>query len=98
MKRVRLSPRAARDLEEIGDFIARDSPAQAVSFIEELLAKCVAIAEMPEAYPEQTDLARGVRRVVHQRYLVFYTVGTHGIRVERILHGARDVDWQLFRG
>jgi plasmid stabilization system protein ParE len=29
------SPKAAEDLEEIGDYIARDNPQRAVSFIEE---------------------------------------------------------------
>lgn len=98
MRRVRLSPRAARDVEEIGDFIARDSPARAVSFIEELLAKCEAITETPAAWPEQPGLAPGVRRAVHQRYLLFYTVHARHIRIERILHGARDIDWRFFRG
>lgn len=97
MRRTRLSPRAARDLEEIGDFIARDSPARAVSFIEELLAKCDVIAKTPAAWPKPPGLALGVRRAVHQRYLLFYTVHARHVRIERILHGARDIDWRLFR-
>ncbi len=98
MRRLRLSPRAARDLEEIGDFIARDSPARAVSFVEELLAKCEAITQTPTAWPEQRGLAPGARRAVHQRYLLFYTVHVRQVRIERILHGARDIDGRLFRG
>jgi plasmid stabilization system protein ParE len=35
---VSLSPRAVLDLEEIGDYIARDNPIRAVAFVEELRA------------------------------------------------------------
>jgi toxin ParE1/3/4 len=34
--RLLLSPRAQLDLEEIGDYIARDNPARAISFLDEL--------------------------------------------------------------
>jgi ParE toxin of type II toxin-antitoxin system, parDE len=35
-RRLLLSPRAAADLEEIADYIARDNPPRAVSFLLEL--------------------------------------------------------------
>jgi len=38
--RLVLSPRAQLDLEEIGDYIARDNPARALSFLDELKAHC----------------------------------------------------------
>ena len=38
--RFRFSRQAEIDIEEIGDFIARDNPARAVSYIQELRAKC----------------------------------------------------------
>ena len=91
MNRLRLSPRAAEDLEAIGDFIARDSPRRAVSFVEELLEACRTIARMPEAYPAVPELAEGLRRAVHGRYLIFYTVRSREVRIERLLHGARNI-------
>jgi plasmid stabilization system protein ParE len=51
--RLAVSPRAARDLEDIGDYIARDNPARAVSFISELRLACVAIAANPQGFPAQ---------------------------------------------
>jgi plasmid stabilization system protein ParE len=39
-RRLLLSPRAAADLEEIADYITRDNPARAASFVAELEAKC----------------------------------------------------------
>ena len=38
------------------------------------------------------DIAPGIRMQVHGRYLVFYRVQMDAIRIERILHGAQDVE------
>ena len=46
---VHLTAEAVRDLEAIGDFIARDNPERAVSFIGELRAKCLALADLRSA-------------------------------------------------
>ncbi len=91
--RLLLSPRAAADLEEIADFIARDNPVRAASFVAELEAKCRAVAETPELYPARTDLGQGLRMAVHGRYLVLYRdlPGESTVRVERVLHSARNL-------
>ena len=88
MTPVVLSPQAARDIESIGDYIARDNPARAVSFARELRQRCVDIGRMPRAYPCVPGL--DLRRVVHGRYLIFYREASGAVRVERVLHGARD--------
>lgn len=38
------SPMADLDLEEIGDYIARDNLKRALSFIEEIRARCLTLA------------------------------------------------------
>lgn len=88
---VVLSPVAERDLEEIGDYIARDSPRRDVDFIRGIRERCEAIAAAPRRAPLRDDISAGVRMVVHGHYLVFYRVTGAEIRVERILHGARDI-------
>lgn len=92
-RRLVLSPRAAQDLEEIAATIARDNPARAASFIAELEDKCRAVARTPELYPARPDLAPAMRMAVHGRYLIFYREFAEAgvVRVERVLHGARDV-------
>jgi toxin ParE1/3/4 len=92
-RRLLLSPRAAADLEEIADYIARDDPARAGTFVAELEAKCRAVATSPALYPECQDLAPGLRMAVHGRYLVFYRdlPGDDAVRVERVLHCARNL-------
>jgi toxin ParE1/3/4 len=96
-RKLLLSPRAAADLEEIADYIARDNSARAASFVAELEAKCRAVAASPELYPARDDLAPGLRMAVHGRYLVIYRdLPRDGVvRIERVLHGARNLP-QLF--
>lgn len=45
-----ISPAAIYDIESIGDHIAQDNPARALSFISELYNQCQRIGDSPEAY------------------------------------------------
>jgi len=90
------SPLAEFDLEEIGDYIARDNPPRAVSFIREIRELCVKITAMPETAPLRHELVEGIRMVPFGRYLIFYTIGAKSIRIERVLHGARKIIPILF--
>ena len=92
-RRLLLSSRAAADPQEIVDYIARDNPIRAASFVAELQAKCRAVAASPELYPTRTDLAPGLRMAVHRRYLVLYRdlPGENTVRIERVLHSARNL-------
>ena len=91
MKPVRFSPKVESDLEEIGDFIARDNPRRAVSFIDELIELCELIGRSPDAFQSMPSLGPDIRRAVHGRYSIFYTVHALEVRIERVLHGARRV-------
>lgn len=96
--KVHFSPRSEEDLEEIADFIARDSPQRAISFIAEIRATCEKLADAPLGYELQPQLDPDIRRAVHGRYLIFYSVYPKHIRIQRILHGARDLTDDLFDG
>ena len=89
--KLALSPRAALDLEEIGDYIARDNPSRAISFVRELKRECHRIAKRPGAFPVRDDLAAGIRMGVHGKYLIFFRVIDKTVRVERVIHGARNL-------
>ena len=86
------SPVAETDLADIGDYIALANPRRAVTFVREIRDRCNAIAGAPEAAPLREDIAPGIRRLVHGKYLVFYRILVDAIRIERILHGAQDVE------
>ena len=92
MSGYRFRPKAVADLEAIGDFIAADNPASAVSFVDEWLAACARISEQPRAYRRREDLAGGLRQAVEGRYLIVFTAGEEGVVIERVLHGARRLE------
>jgi toxin ParE1/3/4 len=89
--KVVLTANAQRDLEEIGDWIARNNPVRAVSFVIELHRACLAIGRAPKSYP-LVDKSRDMRlrRRVHGNYLIFYDVGPRVVEILHILHCARD--------
>ena len=85
------------DLEGIGDHIAADNPARAVSFIEEILAAGDDLARMPLAFGFAPGLERKrIRRRVHGRYLIFYRVEAGAVQILHVAHGARDYIRALF--
>ena len=96
-RRLLLSARAAADLDDIAAYIARDNPVRAASFVAELDAACRMIAATPGLYPARPDLAPGLRMALHGRYVVFYRerpaegAEEGAVRIERVLHGARDL-------
>lgn len=94
---VHLTAEAEYDLEAIGDYIARDNPARAVSFLQELRAKCLGLADMPERFPlvPRYETA-GVRRRVHGDYLIFYRVEPDKVVIIHILHGTQNYGAILF--
>ncbi|BBE35668.1 type II toxin-antitoxin system RelE/ParE family toxin [Sphingosinicella microcystinivorans] len=94
---VHLSAEAEYDLETIGDYIARDNPARALSFLEELRSKCSDLVDMPKRFPLVPRYeATGVRRRGHGDYLIFYRVEPERVIVIHILHGAQNYNTILF--
>lgn len=95
--RVQLSVRAKADLFGIGEWIERDNPARAASFVEEIAQACFGLADMPLAFSLLLGREEsGIRRRPHGAYLIFYVVGPECIDIVRVLHGARDYEQLLF--
>lgn len=94
---VEITADAEADLEAIADYIARDNPARAVSFVRELGRSCMDLADFPEAWPLVPRYeTQSIRRRVHGRYLIFYQIHGDKVTVLHILNGAMDVDAILF--
>ena len=85
--RVLISPLAERDMETIGDYIAGDNPARALSFVEELRAQCDTIAKAPQAYRSRPELGEGMRSCAYGNYVLFFTVATAQLSIVRVLRG-----------
>jgi plasmid stabilization system protein ParE len=95
--KVDITSAAEADLEVIADYIARDNPVRAFSFVLELYERCLDIADMPEAWPIVPRYEHhGIRRRVHGRYFIFYRVSNDRITILHVLNGAMDVEAILF--
>ncbi len=91
--RVVLTETAQADLAAIADFIAHDSPANALRFIDLLRDRCLDLAELSLAFPLVPRYrARGIRRRPVGDYLIFYRVARGRVDVLHVVHGARDYD------
>jgi toxin ParE1/3/4 len=90
--RLEFAPRAVRDLEEIAGYIAEDNPERATSFVDELERRCADLLHYPESGRDRSELAQRLRSKPHGSYVNFYTPDIALIRIERILHGARDLE------
>lgn len=96
MPRLIILPAARADLIEIGDFIAQDNPARAISFLAEIEAKMHHAAERPESYPARDDVCEGLRAARQGRYLIFFITTGIDVQIVRVLHGARDLSARQF--
>jgi toxin ParE1/3/4 len=94
---VVVTDEAEADLEAIGDWIARDNPRRAATFVGELRRCCMELARAPRRnvlVPRYEHT--GVRRRPYGNYLIFYRVIPGRVEVLHILHGARDYEAILF--
>ena len=86
-----ITPLAAFDLEEIGDYIAQDNPVRAGSFVAELRAHCEKICLSPAGYRRRPELSDDLCSCTHGNYVIFFESTTEQVTIVRILHGARDI-------
>lgn len=74
MNSLVFTPRAERDLEAIGDYIAKDSSRRALSFVRELRAQCVKITNAPQGYRKRPELGEGIRFSAYSNYLIYFII------------------------
>ena len=87
---VRFGGRALRDLEEIGDYIARDSRANAVRFLDQIESFCRRLAEFPDKGRLRPDIAPEIRTFsFHRRVSIAYHVEGRQLVVLRIVYAGQ---------
>jgi antitoxin ParD1/3/4 len=92
MTRYVVSPPAARDLDEIWQFVARDDIDAAERLIEELEDACERLAANPHLGHVREDLAEPSYRFWRVRsYLIVYRPESRPLQIVRFWHGARGV-------
>jgi len=97
MKSYRLTPKAEDDIFSIWTFIAPDNLDAADRLEAELMSACQRLADKPDLGHFRRDLTDKPVRFfpVRGTYLIVYDPASEPLAVLRVIHGARDVSWQL---
>ena len=90
MNRSSVSPAARADLREIWKRIARDNQSAANRLRARLQEVFLLLGRNPLLGQACDDLRSGLRFFCVESYVVFYEAAGRGIRIVRVLHGARD--------
>lgn len=93
---VRHTRRARADLLDIWLEIASKNPAAADRLYDRLETRVKVLGEHPEIGTARPDVAAEARMLVEGSYLIFYRIRAADVQIVRILHGARNIGWQLF--
>lgn len=98
---VEVTPTAERDIEAVWDYIAQDSPEDALAFIGTLEHQFRALERFPERcplIPENEILGTSYRHLLHGRYRTIFRITGKTVVILRVIHGARLLDESLFDG
>jgi toxin ParE1/3/4 len=91
MRSLLLSPLAARDLEEIGDFLSDRNPLAAIEVVERFWKVSRSLSENPKIGQARPDLPEGLRHFPMPPYIVFYRAIENGVEIVRFVDGRRDL-------
>ena len=96
MNPYELMPEAERDLSEIVDYIALDSPRNALKVFDKIHEAVQLLADMPTMGHRREDITdKPVRFWSVYKYLIVYRPDRVPMEVLRIMHGMRDLPREL---
>jgi toxin ParE1/3/4 len=98
MNRFRVAPLARSDLDEIHDYIARDKPKAAQSWLDRTMAKFALLAANPTMGQARDELRPNLRCVSQGNYIIFFRQITDQniLEIARVIHAARDISELTF--
>jgi plasmid stabilization system protein ParE len=78
-------------LIEIEEYIVKDSPARAATFVDELVDHAeTAVAENPQIGRMVPEIARPeIRELIHRKYRIVYRVKESGVEILTVFEGHR---------
>lgn len=86
------SPEAEVDLLGIAEFIARDNPIAARTWLAALRQRCQLLAEHPLSGESRPGFGvPGCRSISVGMYVIFFRPTASGVDIARVLHGSRDL-------
>lgn len=89
---LKYSKDALDDLDQIVEFIAKDSPSRALSFIDRLKSNIELLIIFPSlgVSCQSKGLLEDCRVMIFESYLIFYSVSEKNILVLSIINAAED--------
>lgn len=88
--RIVWSPRAAKDLDSIADYIAADSPTYAGTVLKNIVSQTRILARFPQAgrmVPEYDD--ENMRELIVYDYRIIYRLEQDEALIVAVIHGKR---------
>ncbi|HEY1888826.1 MAG TPA: type II toxin-antitoxin system RelE/ParE family toxin [Steroidobacteraceae bacterium] len=93
--KIEWSPRAERELTQLRDYIAQDSPFYARQFTERLILALERLATLPRSGRTVPEAGHqdAIREVLYQGYRLIYRIRDDQqlVQIVTVLHGARDL-------
>lgn len=88
---IEIKQSAIDDLREISDYIARDDPERAESYLAELLERIAWVGQNPHLYRVRYDWHPELRIARHGRYQILFRVNDGMSVILRVAHSSRDL-------
>lgn len=93
--RIRWSARARTDLQDLRDYIAKDSPYYARRFVAKIIASIEKLTDHPKIGREVPEAKRDdVRELIFHGYRIVYLLDPEDIFIVTVIHGSRDLTGQ----
>ncbi len=97
--RVEITETAESDIQEIFDYISKDSTTAATSWVAEIERQINSLEKFPlrcTIIPETQELGRAYRHIIYGNYRTIFKVDKSKVIIMRVIHGARLLDLQIF--
>ena len=93
MSRCSFATTARVDLQQIHDYIAGDSPAAALRFVDRLETQCIGLADHPHIGVARPEFGPTHRSLVvpGTRYVIIYRPADDGVEILHVRHGSQDL-------
>lgn len=87
--RVRYSPLALRQLDQIFSYIAQDSPKGARRMVERITSVADLLGDQPRMGRATSNRDLHVQPISGTPYIIYYRILRDDVRIVRVRHGAR---------
>ena len=86
-----IAPEALRDIGEIATYIRAEDRSAARRFLQEIHRRFASLATRPAAFRIRPEFGPAVRVAHYSHYLIFYEIIDGITRIQRVIHGAREL-------